>query len=262
MEARGPFRLDGKNALVTGAASGIGEQIARVFAEQGAHVLLGDLNAEAGERVAHEIREAGGEAAFVMLNVGNADSVEDAFGEADLRGPLDVLVNNAGVGFVGDLLGTPPAEFDRLIGVNVRGVFLCAQAAVRRMKAAGRGGAIVNLASTAAKVGIAERFAYSATKGAVLMMTRSIACDYVRDGIRCNCVCPARVHTPFVDAYLAKNYPGRESEMFAQLAAAQPMNRMGSPREVAHLVLYLASDEAAFVTGAAYDIDGGVLGMR
>ena len=261
-ESRGPFRLDGKNALITGAASGIGEQIARVFAHQGAHVLVADINAEAGERVAHEIRESGDDAAFTLLDVTDGESVEDAFHEADLRGPLDILVNNAGVGFVGDILATPPEDFDRLISVNVRGVYLCARAAVRRMKESGRGGCIVNLASIASKIALPDRFAYGATKGAVLMMTRAIACDHVGDKIRCNCVCPARVHTPFVDAFLARSYPGREAEMFAQLSAAQPMNRMGTPLEVAHLALYLASDEAAFVTGAAYDLDGGTLAMR
>ena len=257
-----PFRLDGKRALVTCAGSGIGEQIARVFAGQGARIGVGDINAEAGERVATEIRQAGGEAAFVPLDVTDPASVESAFSVLDSAGPLDILVNNAGIGFVGDILHTPVEDFDRLFAVNVRGVFLCSQAAVRRMQEAGRGGCIVNLASIASKVALADRFAYAATKGAVLMMTRAIACDHVGDNIRCNCVCPARVHTPFVDAYLSKNYPGQEEEMFAKLAAAQPMMRMGAPEEIAHLVLYLASDQAAFVTGAAYDIDGGTLAMR
>lgn len=259
MATDAPFRLESKRALVTGAGSGIGEQIARVFARQGAQVLVADINAEAGERVAREI---GGSASFVPLDVSDTESVEAAFGAVDAGGALDILVNNAGVGFVGDILHTPLADFDRLMAVNVRGVFLCTQAAVRRMKEGGRGGAIVNLASIASKVALADRFAYAATKGAVLMMTRAVACDHVGDKIRCNCVCPARVHTPFVDSFLARNYPGREAEMFAQLSAAQPMNRMGTPEEIAHLVLYLASDEAAFVTGAAYDIDGGVLAMR
>jgi 2-keto-3-deoxy-L-fuconate dehydrogenase len=130
------------------------------------------------------------------------------------------------------------------------------------MKSSGRGGSIVNICSIAAETALAERFAYSATKGAVLAMTRCLAKDFVADSIRCNCVCPARVHTPFVDAYLAKNYPGREAEHFAQLSAAQPIGRMGRPDEVAALVAYLCSEEAAFITGAAYDIDGGVMAMR
>lgn len=263
-EVKGPFRLDGKTVLVTGAGSGIGEQIARVLAAQGARVYIGDLNAEAGERVAGEIdKGGGGEANFVPLNVTEPESVEAAFALIDAAGgPIDILVNNAGVGFVGDILNTPLADFERLMAVNARGVFLCSQAAVRRMKGSGRGGCIVNIDSIAGKVALKERFAYAATKGAVLMMTRAIACDFVADNIRCNCVCPARVHTPFVDSYLAKNYPGQERDKFAELSAAQPMGRMGTPQEIAHLVLYLCSDEAAFVTGAAYDIDGGVIAMR
>ena len=258
-----PFRLDGKRALVTGAGSGIGEQIARVFARQGAQVFLGDLNAEAAEQVAADIRtHGGGEALALALDVSDPESVEAAFAALDAQGPTDILVNNAGVGFVGDILHTPLADFERLYRVNVQGVFLCAQAAVRRMKNSGRGGCIVNLASIASKVALKDRFAYSATKGAVLMMTRAIAGDHVADNIRCNCVCPARVHTPFVDGFLAKNYPGHEAEKLAELSAAQPIGRMARPEEIAHLVLYLASDEAAFVTGAAYDIDGGVIAIR
>lgn len=255
----GPFRLDNKTALVTGAASGIGASIARLFAAQGARVFVADLNAESGERVAAEIGPA---ASFVRLDVSDPASVDAVFALVDAAGPLDVLVNNAGIGFVGDLLHTSLNDLERLHAVNVRGVFLCSQAAVRRMTDSGRGGSIVNLASIASKAALAERFAYSATKGAVLMMTRSIACDYVTQNIRCNCVCPARVHTNLVDTYLAKNYAGREAEKMAELSAAQPIGRMGRPEEIAHLVLYLASDEAAFVTGAAYDIDGGTLAMR
>jgi NAD(P)-dependent dehydrogenase (short-subunit alcohol dehydrogenase family) len=262
-EQQSPFRLDGKTALVTGAGSGIGEQIAHIFAHQGARVFIGEINREAGERVAHEIIQSGGQADFVPLDVSDPASVDAAFAQIDANsGPPDVLVNNAGIGFVGDILQTTLADFERLHSVNTRGVFLCSQAAVRRMKETGRGGSIVNVASIASKVALSERFAYSATKGAVLMMTRALACDYVRDNIRCNCVCPARVHTGLVDAYLAKNYAGREAEKFAELSAAQPMGRMARPDEIAHLVLYLASDEAAFVTGAAYDIDGGTLAMR
>lgn len=257
-----PFRLDGKIALVTGAASGIGAQVARVLAEQGANVHVGDINPETGEKVAAEIREAGGVASFVPLNVSDPEVLENAFTVVDAAGTLDLLINCAGVGFVGDILHTTEEDFDRLMSVNAKGMFLCMQAAVRRMQASGRGGSIVNIASIAAKVALAERFAYSATKGAVLMMTRSVAQDFIKDGIRCNAICPARVHTALVDTYLAKNYPGQEAEMLEKLAAAQPMGRMGTTTEIAHLVLYLCSDEARFTTGVAYDIDGGSLAMR
>lgn len=262
MSATAPFRLDGKQAIITGAASGIGAEIARTLASQGARVFIADLNAEFGDTVAAEVREAGGDARTLAVNVSEPESVAAAFAEVDASGPLDILVNCAGVGFVGDILKTTAADFDRLMSVNAKGVFLCSQAAVERMKGTGRGGSIVNIASIASKVALSERFAYAATKGAVLMMTRALACDHIKDKIRCNCVCPARVHTPFVDAYLAKNYPGQEAEKFAELSSAQPMGRMGTPREIAHLVLYLCSDEAAFVTGVAYDIDGGALAMR
>ena len=257
-----PFRLDGKVALVTGGASGIGAAVVRTLAAQGAHVVVGDINAGAGAAVVAQVAEAGGQATFAPLDVSDGASVEAAFAHADAIGPVGILVNCAGIGFVGDILQTGLADFERLMAVNARGVFLCSQAAVRRMKAGGTGGSIVNIASIASKVALAERFAYSATKGAVLMMTRAIACDFVADRIRCNCVCPARVHTALVDAYLARNYPGQEAEKFAELSAAQPMGRMGTPDEIAHLVLYLASDEAAFVTGVAYDVDGGTLAMR
>lgn len=240
------FRLNNKRALVTGGASGIGAAVVETLRVQGATVHVLDLD----------------ERADFPCDVADPDSVARAFARADEAGPIDILVCSAGIGFIGDILGTTPADFDRLMGVNARGVFLCCQEAVRRMKAAGRGGSIVNICSIAAETALAERFAYSATKGAVLAMTRCLAKDFVADAIRCNCVCPARVHTPFVDAYLAKNYPGHEAEQFAQLCAAQPIGRMGRPDEVAALVAYLCSEEAAFITGAAYDIDGGVMAMR
>lgn len=257
-----PFDLTNKNALVTGAASGIGAEIAWVLAEQGANVTIGDLNPDGGEATAASIRKAGYYARFARLDVTNINSANEATASAIGNGRLDLLVNCAGIGFVGDILATTPEDFDRLMAVNAKGVFLCSRAAVEAMTKDGAGGAIVNVCSIAGKVALSERFAYAASKGAVLMMTRSVAADYVKDNIRCNCVCPARVHTPFVDAYLAKNYPGKEAEKLAELSQAQPMGRMGTPREIAHLVLYLCSDEAAFTTGVAYDIDGGALAMR
>lgn len=242
------FRLDNKRAIVTGGASGIGAAIVETLRHQGATVVALDL--KPGE---------GG----VACDVSDPDAVSRAFVEAEgILGGLDLLVCSAGIGFVGNILSTSPSDFDRLMAVNARGVFLCCQEAVRRMKTTGNGGGIVNICSIAAETALADRFAYSATKGAVLSMTRSIAKDFVDDKIRCNCVCPARVHTPFVDAYLAKNFPGKEAEQLAILSAAQPMGRMGQTHEIAALVAYLCSEEASFVTGAAYDIDGGVMAMH
>jgi NAD(P)-dependent dehydrogenase (short-subunit alcohol dehydrogenase family) len=253
------FDLGGRTAAVTGAGSGIGEAIAVLFARQGAWVAVLDIDEAAGRRTAEAIRAAGGRAEAFPCDVGDADRVAAVFAEMDRRlGRLDILVNNAGIAHVGDLLRTGEVDLDRLYRVNVKGVYLCARAGVERMVAQG-GGVVLNLSSIAAEIGVPDRFAYGMTKGAVLAMTKSIAVDYVKRNVRCNCICPARVHTPFVDGFLARNFPGREREMFGKLAEYQPMGRMGRPEEVAALALYLCSDEAAFVTGAAYAIDGGVL---
>ena len=248
----------GKHAVITGAGSGIGRAIAQRFAAEGAHAHVFDLNAEAGEAVAKEIRDAGGEATSASVNVAEESSVNAAFAALPR---LDMLVNSAGIAHVGNVLQTPAADFDRLYQVNVRGTFLCLQAGVEKMIAGG-GGSIVNLASITSKVGIPDRFAYSMTKGAVLSMTLSVARDFIDQGIRANCICPARVHTPFVDGFLAKNYPGKEEEMFAKLSASQPIGRMGKPDEIAALVAFLCSDDAGFITGSAYDIDGGFTLLR
>jgi NAD(P)-dependent dehydrogenase (short-subunit alcohol dehydrogenase family) len=209
--------------------------------------------------MARTIRDAGGSASAVPCDVADAGGVIAAFEQVDAaHGRVDILVNNAGIAHVGTIQQTTPQDLDRLYGVNVRGVYLCARAAIEIMLREG-GGVIVNMASIASLIGIPDRFAYSMTKGAVLTMTKSIAVDYVKRGIRCNCICPARVHTPFVDGYLAANYPGREEEMYRVLSEYQPIGRMGTPEEVAALALYLCSNEASFVTGQAYPIDGGVL---
>jgi 2-keto-3-deoxy-L-fuconate dehydrogenase len=253
------FQLTGQVAVVTGAGSGIGQAIARLFARQGANVVGLDLDRDAAGATADSIRSAGGEAEAFACDVGDADQVADVFARIDAgRRRVDVLVNNAGIAHIGSVEQTSEADLDRLYRVNVKGVFLCARAAVPIMRRQG-GGVILNLASIASLIGLADRFAYSMSKGAVLTMTRSIAVDYMKDNIRCNCVCPARVHTPFVDHYLAKHYPGREQEMFEKLSAYQPIGRMGTAEEVAVLALYLCSSEASFITGQAYPIDGGVL---
>ena len=246
-------RFKGKSVAVTGGASGIGEATARRLAAEGALLVILDANAPDGARVASEI---GGRS--IQVDVSDERSVEAAFASIDR---LDALVNSAGVAHVGDLLSTKVEDLDRLYNVNVKGTFLAMRAALSRMIAQGSG-AIVNLASVASKIGLADRFAYQMSKGAVLSMTLSAARDYVGRGVRINCVCPARIYTPFVEGYLAKNYPDRRDEEFAALSSYQPIGRMGRPDEVAGLIAYLCSDEAAFVTGSAYDIDGGVTLLR
>lgn len=254
-------KLAGKVAVVTGGARGIGRAIVRTFASRGARVAILDLDQAGAEDAA---REAGGESAGVVAyrcDVGDAESVRSAFAQILSRGALHILVNNAGIAFIGDLEKTEEKDIDALYRVNVKSVYLCMRECIGHMKKNG-GGVILNMASIAATAGIDERFAYSMTKGAVRAMTLSVARDYIRDKIRCNCVSPARVHTPFIDNYVKKQYPGREKEMMERLSMAQPIGRMGDPQEIAMLALFLCSDQAAFITGADYVIDGGFLTVR
>lgn len=255
------FRLDGKGAVITGAASGIGRAIADLFAEQGAHVHVIDLDKDGSEAAARRTMEKGGQVTFHLCDVSLQTDVTKLFEQIVVAQRIHILVNNAGIAHVGNIEDTTEADLDRILRVNVKGAYNCIYACIRHMKASG-GGVILNMASAAASAGVADRFAYSVSKGALLTMTYSVARDYVAHNIRCNSISPARVHTPFVDGYLKKNYPGRESEMFEKLARTQPIGRMAEPKEVAALALFLCSDEAAFMTGTDYPIDGGFLRLK
>ena len=253
------FSLSGKVAAITGAGSGIGYAIAQIYAQQGAKVAVLEINQEAMKGILETIRKEGGQAEGFVCDVSNLKEVQSAMDAVVAKfGKLDILVNNAGISHIGNVETTTEEDFDRVYRVNVKGVFFCTQAAIKHMLKQG-GGVIVNMDSIAALIALEDRFAYSMTKGAVLSMTRCTAVDYIKKNIRCNCICPARVHTPFVDGYLKRDYPGREAEMFKKLSEYQPIGRMAKPVEIAHLALYLASDEASFITGQAYPIDGGVL---
>lgn len=252
------FSLSGKTAIITGGASGIGLAISETFARKGADIYIFELNKEQAEQVAAGIRRQAenGTAVAVGCDVSDQESVKQAVEAIGRERRIDILVNNAGVAHVGRLDDTTEADLDRIYRVNVKGAYNCMHAVIGPMKQQG-GGVILNMASVAALVGIPDRFAYSMSKGAVLSMTLSVAKDYLEAGIRCNSISPARVHTPFVDGFLAKNYPGKEQEMFEKLSKTQPIGRMARPEEVANLALYLCSDEAGFITGCDYPIDGG-----
>jgi len=250
------MKLAGRVAIVTGGASGIGRAIAEQLCANGAAVHVVDIRGDDAESAAKAMAHDGVDAFGHACDVANHADVQRVFGGIAAAGRVDILVNCAGVSHIGTLSDTTEADFDRVFAVNVRGAYFCMRAVIGTMQAA-KYGVIINLASIAATSGLANRFAYSMSKGALLSMTYSVARDYIGDGIRCNAISPARIHTPFVDGYIAKNYPGREAEMFAKLASTQPIGRMGTPREVAELAIYLCSDEASFATGTDYLIDGG-----
>jgi NAD(P)-dependent dehydrogenase (short-subunit alcohol dehydrogenase family) len=256
------FNYTKKTAIVTGGGSGIGKSIAEVFAKRGAHVYILELNEEGANQTVKEILKQGGKAKAIRCNVSSQDdaasAVQSILSESKR---IDILVNNAGIAHIGTLESTSEDDFDRVFQVNVKGVYNMMKQVITVMKEQG-GGVILNMASIASSIGIPDRFAYSMSKGAVLTMTLSVARDYIKHHIRCNCVSPARVHTPFVDGFLKANYPGQEKEMFDKLSQTQPIGRMGKPEEVATLALYLCSDEASFITGCDYLIDGGFLKLN
>lgn len=251
------FSLKGKSAVITGGGSGIGKAISVLFAKQGAKVYILELNEQSAQQAVEEIR-AYGEAQAFSCDVSKQDQVLATFKKI---GKVDILVNNAGIAHIGNLEKTAEADFERVYQVNVRGAYNCLYAAIPIMKANG-GGAVLNMASIASLVGITDRFAYSMSKGAIYAMSMSVARDYMGDGIRSNSISPARVHTPFVDGFIAKNYPDNQEEMFAKLSKSQPIGRMGKPDEIAALALYLCSDEAGFITGNDYPIDGGFIKLN
>lgn len=246
--------------MITGAASGIGKAIAEKMSAQGAEVYLIDRDSTQGEALAATLSAAGHKAHYRDCDVADSAATAALLNSIGAVNHIDILVNNAGVAHVGTLENTSEADLDRLYQVNIKGVYNCSKAAIAFMKQ--KGGVILNLASIAASTGIADRFAYSMTKGAVRAMTYSIAKDYVSYGIRCNCISPARIHTPFVDGFISKNYPGQEAEMFEKLSKTQPIGRMGTPEEVADFAAFLCSDKASFLTGTDYPIDGGFLTLN
>jgi 2-keto-3-deoxy-L-fuconate dehydrogenase len=254
------FRLDNKVAIVTGGASGIGKAISETFAANGAFVHILELNNESAETTVKEIIAQGGNARAHVCDVSRQEDVKRAIADITREHTINILVNNAGIAHIGKLENTSESDFDRVFSVNVKGIYNCMYACIETLKTSG--GVILNMASIAANAGLLERFAYSMSKAAVRTMTFSVARDYLAYNIRCNCISPARVHTPFVDAYLHNTYPGNEAEMFDKLSKAQPIGRMATPLEVANLALYLCSDEAAFITGSDYPLDGGFFNLH
>ena len=244
------MELKNKTAIVTGGASGIGLAIVRLFAENGAKVHILDIGEDTGFDGHQNIKSH-------ACDVSNHKQVHKVIGKIAETEPIDILVNNAGIAHIGNIEQTTEKDLDRLYSVNIKGIYNCIQASIPSLKKTK--GCVLNMASVVSHVGIPDRFAYTMTKGAVLTMTYSVAKDYIDDGIRCNSISPARVHTPFVDGYLAQNYPGQEKEMYEKLSNTQPIGRMAKPEEVANLALFLCSDKASFITGTDYPIDGGFI---
>ncbi len=254
-------KLTSKTILVTGGGSGIGKSVSLRLAQQGANLLVMDIDKKAALETVANIESNQGNASAYQCDISNHTRVLDVFRKLLETTSIDILINNAGIAHVGNIEQTSEADLDRLYNVNVKGVYNAMSVAIPAMKQR-QSGVIINLASVASSVGIADRFAYSMTKGAVLTMTYSVAKDYINDGIRCNCISPGRVHTPFVDNFLQKNYPVNRDEMFDKLSKSQPIGRMAQADEIAGLIAYLCSDEASFITGSNFPIDGGFVTLN
>ncbi len=256
------YTLENKTAIITGGSKGIGKATSQLLAKSGANVYFLDIDDTEGQALEKEIKKAGHLSTFVNCNIASYDEVkktiEDIYQQS---GKIDILINNAGIAHIGTATNTSPEDFQKIVDVNVKGVYHCLNACIPLMQKSG-GGAIINMSSVAAELGIPDRFAYSMSKGAVSAMTLSVAKDYLGDNIRCNAIAPGRVHTPFVDNFIKKNYPGKEAEMFEKLSKTQPIGRMGKPEEIAGLIQYLCSDEASFITGSIYPIDGGFITLN
>lgn len=254
------FSLENKTAIVTGGGSGIGKAISKTLSQQGAFVYILELNEASGKITKEEIESDGGLTEIHTCNIANQEEIVKVINEISEKSRIDILINSAGVAHIGNIEKTTEIDFDKIYNVNVKGVYNCMFAVIPHMKK--NGGVIINMASVAGSVAVSDRFAYSMSKGATLTMTYSVARDYIDYGIRCNAISPARIHTPFVDGFLKANYPGKETEMFEKLSKVQPIGRMGTPQEVADLALYLCSDEAAFITGTDFPIDGGFIKLN
>jgi len=256
------YTLKNKTAIITGGSKGIGRATTQLLAKSGAHVYFLDIDDAEGSALEKEIREAGHLSTFLNCNIASYEQVkktiEDIYQQA---GKIDILINNAGIAHIGTATSTSTEDFQKIVDVNVKGIFHCLNTCIPLMQKSG-GGAIINMSSVAAELGISDRFAYSMSKGAVSAMTLSVAKDYLGDNIRCNAIAPGRVHTPFVDNFIKKTYPGKEEEMFEKLSKTQPIGRMGKPEEIAGLIQYLCSDEASFITGSIYPIDGGFITLN
>lgn len=255
------FSLSNHRALITGGGSGIGRAISLTFAEAGARVVVLDIDLAKAEQVVKEIKQTGGDACSYSCDITNQEEVLASVHKIAEEGIIDILVNNAGIAHVGNIVDTSLEDLKRVLEVNVLGTYNCIQACLPSMKKQG-GGVILNIASTVASVAIPNRFAYTTSKGAVLALTYSVALDFVQDNIRCNALSPGRVHTPFVDGFIAKNYPGKEQEMFEKLSNDHPIGRMAKPQEIANLALFLCSEEASYITGSNHHADGGFVNLR